>query len=286
MSREIVIYDNLTRNDTKLTKSTIISSFDFASTDSDEFEKKFSILAKSCLKQNSKILVLPILEKCHKNVRRQLNMEKEHTVMLPNEKKESLKQTNSLYHDTSQLKNDWSSESNYLGSDYFARVETFLDTQLKQENEIKEKCQEIVRERNIKNSILDMEDKLREYDEQISLNLLLKKNKDYTAPQQHHHNSTNSLNLKDMRGPHCERCVEKNRKFEDSFLENLLSLDVAKRGKNKKKLTKLPVLSNSRQYRFQSNPKINRLANESRENISKSFSSFGKLFPSQRNRII
>lgn len=150
-------------------------------------------------------------------MRRQLNMEKEHTVMLPNEKKESLKQTNSLYHDTSQLKNDWSSESNYLGSDYFARVETFLDTQLKQENEIKEKCQEIVRERNIKNSILDMEDKLREYDEQISLNLLLKKNKDYTAPQQHHHNSTNSLNLKDMRGPHCERCVEKNRYLKSNF---------------------------------------------------------------------
>lgn len=112
--------------------------------------------------------------------------------------------------DTSQLKNDWSNNSDYLGNEYFSKVETLLDSQLKFENETREKCQEIVKERNIKNNIIDIEDRLREYDEQISLNLLLKKNKDYTSPQ-HHHNSASNLNLKDMRGPHCERCTEKNR---------------------------------------------------------------------------
>ncbi len=112
--------------------------------------------------------------------------------------------------DTSQLKNDWSSHSDYLGDEYFSRVETLLDSQLRFENETREKCQEIVKERNIKNNIIDIEDRLREYDEQISLNLLLKKNKDYTSPN-HHHNSNSALSLKDMRGPHCERCTEKNR---------------------------------------------------------------------------
>ena len=113
--------------------------------------------------------------------------------------------------DTSQLKNDWSNHSDYLGDDYFSRVETLLDSQLRLENETREKCQEIVKERNIKNNIIDIEDRLREYDEQISLNLLLKKNKDYTSPTHLNHMSSSTLNLKDMRGPHCERCTEKNR---------------------------------------------------------------------------
>ena len=201
------IHEGLNRND-KLTNSTIVSSFDFVNSDSLEFEKKFAVLAKSCLKQNSKILVLPILEKCNKNVKKPANIQKEYTIVVPNVIKE---RTLSIT-DTSQLKNDWSHDSEYFGGDYFHKVESLLDFQHKFESEIKEKCQGIVKERNMKNNLLDIEDRLREYDEHISLNLLLKKNKDYTSPSQHHNfNNNSSLNFKDMRGPHCERCTEKNR---------------------------------------------------------------------------
>lgn len=53
MSRDIIVCNGLGRND-KLTESKIISSFDFVSNESEEFETKFSVLAKSCLKQKSK----------------------------------------------------------------------------------------------------------------------------------------------------------------------------------------------------------------------------------------
>ena len=82
MSQEIIFFDNLKRND-RLTNSTIIQSFGLATAETEEFEKKFKILAKSCLKQNSKILVLPILEKCHKNVKKQVKIERELTVLVP-----------------------------------------------------------------------------------------------------------------------------------------------------------------------------------------------------------
>jgi len=76
------VHDGLNRY-YKLTNSTIVSSFDFVNSDSAEFEKKFAVLAKSCLKQNSKILVLPILEKCNKNVKKP-NVQREYTLVVPN----------------------------------------------------------------------------------------------------------------------------------------------------------------------------------------------------------
>ena len=66
-----------------------------------------------------------------------------------------------------------------FGGDYFHKVESLLDFQHKFETETREKCQSIIKERNIKNTLTDIEDRLREYDEQISLDLLLKKNRDY-----------------------------------------------------------------------------------------------------------
>ena len=141
---------------------------------------------------------------------------------------------------------DWSKES---CDDFFEPVNLFLSNQLQRENSSKRRCKEVVKSRNLQNNRNYIDEKLKEYDEKISLNLLLKKNKEISPPVSHILTTNGLNNYRALiaeeivqKNLHCDRCVEKNRKYDDNFLQDLLDLEVKNRGKSKKKL-KLPNLN-------------------------------------------
>lgn len=134
---------------------------------------------------------------------------------------------------------DWSRESL---DKFFSPVETFLEGQLRREKSSRRRCGEIVRLRNIKNYNNMVKNKLRDFDEKINLNLLLKMNKKFVKkppPGSSNPLASESQNFRMLiaqdlakKSTCCDRCNEKNKKYEEksmnafnSLFESLLAMN-------------------------------------------------------------
>lgn len=73
---------------------------------------------------------------------------------------------------------EWSKQSL---EHFFNPLESFLDIQLRRERSSKRRCREVVRKRELDQQRMFVENKLREFDEKINLNGLLKRSKEAAA---------------------------------------------------------------------------------------------------------
>lgn len=134
--------------------------------------------------------------------------------------------------EASNLDDDWSKES---CSDFFVPVEHFLNKQLKREKSSKRRCSEIVKIRNIENNRVFIENTLKDFDDKINLNLLIKNKDPGTRVNTNTNTFTESCNYRSLiaderKNTNCSRCKEKNRRYEDNYFENSIgfSLDKSK----------------------------------------------------------
>ncbi|RNA37442.1 hypothetical protein BpHYR1_001675 [Brachionus plicatilis] len=141
------------------------------------------------------------------------------------------------------LKDDWSKEG---CENMFNSVERFLDSQLKREQSCKRRCNEIIKVRNLKNTQKLIANTIKDFDEKINLNLLLK-NKEAGAKGNSPSSLSDSANYRALIAEEilrinskCSRCREKNRRFEEALFDSPLEIQL--KGKNLKKST-LPNLS-------------------------------------------
>jgi len=142
----------------------------------------------------------------------------------------------------SYFKDDWSKES---CNEFLNPLESFLDNQLKRERSSRRRCKELVKLRNMENNRTYVENTIKELDEKISLNVLLKKNRSlYTKSKQSNANGGSS-NYRALiadeiikRNSYCYRCVDRNRRVEDNQLND--SMGLSRSRLNNRSVTKTP----------------------------------------------
>ena len=126
----------------------------------------------------------------------------------------------------SSFKDDWSKQS---CDEFFVPVESFLDSQLKREKSSKRRCKQIEKQRSMENNKRYMEERISEYDEKISLNVLLKQSKSCSIQVSNPMNNTGQLNYRALmaeeiirKNSRCNRCIDRTRKYEDNiFLRSI-----------------------------------------------------------------
>jgi hypothetical protein len=136
--------------------------------------------------------------------------------------------------ESSNFVDDWSKESL---EQFFQPVESFLDKQLKREKSSKRRCKELARFRTIEQNRMEMEDRLKEFDNKICLNVLLRTNREFKSKSLNSVATGGSgggetlLNYRQMiaLGNHkasCPRCIFFNNCYEEN---NLVGLDDLKK---------------------------------------------------------
>lgn len=133
------------------------------------------------------------------------------------------------------LQDDWSKEG---CEQLFNSVEQFLDSQLKREKSCKRRCNEIIKVRNIENTRKLIENAIKDFDEKINLNLLVK-SKETASKANSSLSVSDSTNYRALIAEEilrinskCSRCKEKNRRFEEALFDSPLEII---KGKNIKK---------------------------------------------------
>lgn len=142
----------------------------------------------------------------------------------------------------SYLKDDWSKES---CNEFLSPLESFLDNQLKRERSSRRRCKELVKKRNIENNRTYVENTIKELDEKISLNVLLKKNRSLYNKSNQSNANGGASNYRALiadeiikRNSYCFRCVERNRRVEDNQLND--SMGLSRSRLNNRSVTKTP----------------------------------------------
>lgn len=147
----------------------------------------------------------------------------------------------------SEFQDDWSKESL---EQFFQPIESFLDKQLKRERSSKRRCKEIMRRRQLENARDSVENKLREFDHKICLDVLMKsrsgaasfgsKSKSLnslTAPGAS--NSSQNLNYRQLianeHADHhksCSRCLFFNNCYEENVFDGFVNQTKSKNPNN------------------------------------------------------
>ena len=148
---------------------------------------------------------------------------------------------------TSQYNNDWSKQS---CSVFLTPIEAFLQNQRKREFSSKKRCGEILKKRSEEYDKKDVERRLKEYDDKICLNVLLRKNRELNNNSNASSNSTSSHHLRKLlvsqsQSNHsCERCHQRKRKEEKAFLNECMDCAQVSKELQKPKLPRmLPKLN-------------------------------------------
>lgn len=144
------------------------------------------------------------------------------------------------------FKDDWSKQS---CDEFFVPVESFLkETQLKREKSSKRRCKIIELNRNIENNRKYIEDKIHEYDEKISMNLLLKNSKSCSL-QVNASMNMGQLNYRALiaeeiirKNARCNRCADRSRRYEDNYFLRSISYGLNGKSKKKNNLLSFPSL--------------------------------------------
>jgi hypothetical protein len=149
------------------------------------------------------------------------------------------------------FKNDWSKES---CNEFLNPLESFLDNQLKRERSSRRRCKELVKRRNIENNRSYVENTIKDLDEKISLNVLLKKNHNLYTKSNVSNINGGASNYRALiadeiikRNSYCFRCEERNRRVEDNQMNDSMGLSrsrLKKRSVNKTPF-KLPSLTST-----------------------------------------
>ena len=153
---------------------------------------------------------------------------------MPKQQQQQQKQkqsTNGIeFSDTSCFSNDdWSKESL---DQFFSPFESFLDYQRRREKSSKRRCTELVKVRTLENYQNELKNRLKYYDEKINLNLLLKMNKKLQriggklptlSNESHNFRLLVAQGLAKQKNA-CDRCKEKNKKFEENSFDRINNL--------------------------------------------------------------
>ena len=148
----------------------------------------------------------------------------------------------------SSFKDDWSKQS---CNEFFVPLESFLDFQLQREKSSKRRCKKIETLRNHENSRRYVEDKLKEYDDKICINVLLKQSKSMSLQASMATTNVGLTNYRALiaeeiirKNSHCNRCEYRNRRHEENLFLNAVNFDY-KASKNRsqpRRIIKLPAL--------------------------------------------
>ena len=157
--------------------------------------------------------------------------------------------------EVSQYNNDWSKQS---CSVFLTPIEAFLKNQRNREQSSKKRCGEIVKQRSSEFDKKDAERRLKEYDDKICLNVLLRKTRELnnnSSTSSHSNNSSQYRKLmlsENLRNHKCERCHQRKRKEEQAFLNECMDCaQVTKdlqRVKLPRILPKLKILKDNEDY--------------------------------------
>jgi hypothetical protein len=130
---------------------------------------------------------------------------------------------------------DWSEETCDLI--LISPMKKFLNVQHRREQSSRRRCMQIEARRKEENSRKYAELCLKEFDDRVNLSLLLKKNKLALLARVQQSNSNLSLpNYKALlareilrRNASCHRCVERNKKYEENAIKNLINYNSTRR---------------------------------------------------------
>ena len=147
---------------------------------------------------------------------------------------------------TFDFNDDWSKQS---CNEFFVPVESFLkDVQLRREHSSKRRCKIVENLRNIENNRKYVEERIHEYDEKISLNVLLKNSKSCSL-QVNQPMNVGQLNYRALiaqeilrKNSHCNRCTDRDRKYEDNSFLRSISFGLNSKSKKKNGILSFPSL--------------------------------------------
>jgi hypothetical protein len=130
---------------------------------------------------------------------------------------------------------DWSRET--CNRIIISPIKQFLSVQHSREHSSRRRCMQIETRRNDENNRHYVENSLREFDDRVNLNMLLKKNKLGALAKNQLSTSTSCLpNYKAIlareilkRNASCHRCVERNKKYDEKVIKNLVNSNSNKR---------------------------------------------------------
>ncbi|CAF0983535.1 unnamed protein product [Brachionus calyciflorus] len=188
-------------------------------------------------------------------------------------------QLTSLENSSPSFQDDWSREQ---FEDFFFPVEQFLSNQSKREKSSKRRCSEIIKRRNLENTRRFIENTISDFDEKISLNLLVKSRE--SLPKGNSSSFSESSNYRALIADEilrinskCSRCREKNRRYEEHIFDQ--PFEIYAHNKNFKK-NNLPNISGNFHHTHVSNlhshhspnrPKIINLNTHSTKSVNKLF---------------
>jgi hypothetical protein len=143
---------------------------------------------------------------------------------------------------TSQYNNDWSKQS---CSVFLTPIEAFLQNQRQRENSSKQRCGEILKKRSEEYDKKDVERRLKEYDDKICLNVLLRKNRELNNNSNGSSNSNSSHHFRkllvsqNLSSHSCDRCHQRKRNEEKAFLNDCMEYTQVSKELQKPKLPRI-----------------------------------------------